>query len=189
MATNQPEAQNINALTDSLDDTSVDKALSINPFHNPMRANQARRSMNDKGRAPYYLFPSDEWAVAWVEAFNTNANAGDLLQRLVGRWRFEVERDRTGPGGVWEVLVDADGAHLVDLSDLNDANDDLRGMVRATHERWYKLFCGKADLRMSILTRRVHVTGDLKELRALAKELVAVGFSAKMVPTMYLCDS
>lgn len=161
----------------------------INPFHDPMRADQARRSVNDTGRITPYLFGSDEWAVAWIQAFNANPNTAELLTRLNGRWRFEVERDRTGPGGVWEVLVGADGAQLVDLTDLSAADNELRGMVRATHERWHKLFCGKADLRMSILTRRVHVTGDLKELRAIAKELLEAGFSAKTVPTMYLCDS
>lgn len=188
MTANQPEQARVAGLADALDDTSLDGARSINPFHNPMRANQARRSVNDTGRITPYLFPSDEWAVAWVDAFNTNPEAEGLLQRLTGRWRFEVERDRTGPGGVWEVLVDADGAHLVDLSDLSAVDDELRGMVRATHERWHKLFCGKADLRMSILTRRVQVTGDLKELRSIAKELVGAGFTVKTVPTMYLCD-
>lgn len=189
MATTNPEQSTGSGLTDDLNDANLDAALTINPFHNPMRANHARRSVSDTGRITPYLFPSDEWAVAWVNAFNTNPGATELLQRLTGRWRFEVERDRTGPGGIWEVLIDADGAHLVDLTDLSAVDDELRGIVRATHERWHKLFCGKADLRMSILTRRVHVTGDLKELRALAKELVGVGFSMKTVPTMYLCDN
>lgn len=189
MAGDKPRTPGAGELTDHPDDPPLANTVSINPFHTPMRANQARRSVNDTGRITPYLFPSDEWANAWVDAFNANPDAAGLLQRLAGRWRFEVERDRTGPGGVWEVLVDADGAHLVDVTDLSAVDDELRGMVRATHERWHKLFCGKADLRMSILTRRVHVTGDLKELRSLANELVAVGFSMKTVPTMYLCDN
>ena len=83
----------------------------------------------------------------------------------------------------------AAGARLLDLTDRSPVEDHLRGVVRASHERWHKLFCGKADIRMSILTRRVHVTGDLKELRAIAKQLVDVGFHAQTVPTMYLCDA
>ena len=161
----------------------------IRPFHNPIRAKMTRRSMGDTGRITPYLFPSDEWALAWVDAFNTNPGAAALYERLAGRWRFEVERDRTGPDGIWEVEVTAAGARLLDLTDRSPVEDHLRGVVRASHERWHKLFCGKADIRMSILTRRVHVTGDLKELRAIAKQLVDVGFHAQTVPTMYLCDA
>lgn len=187
-----PEDQHVERhLLDShrLDTVHPVDLLPGGPFHDPIGAHHVRRSINDTGRVTPYLFPSDEWAQAWVDAFNANPQATGLLHDLAGRWRFEVERDRTGPDGTWEVLVDTTGARLVDIHDLTPADDELRGVVRASHDRWNKLFCGKADLRMSILTRRVHVSGDLKELRAIAGALVAAGFSVNTVPTMFLCDT
>ncbi|WP_336250853.1 SCP2 sterol-binding domain-containing protein, partial [Stomatohabitans albus] len=159
-------------------------------FHDPLGANQSRwTSGQETGRITPYCFASDEWIDAWVRAFNANPKAVALCQRLLGRWRFEVERDRTGPGGVWDVVVDVDGARLVAVDAHQDSAADLRGHVRASHDRWHRLLNGSADLRMSILTRRVHVTGDLKELRTIAKQLLDAGFSVKTVPTMFLCGN
>lgn len=156
-------------------------------FHDPLNTSQVRRSTIDTGRSTPYCFASDEWANAWVNAFNANTKAVALRQRLHGRWRFEVERDRTGPGGTWDVIVDQDGARIVAHTDAMPVDANLRGRVSASHERWHKLLSGKADLRMSILTRRVQVSGDLKELRSIAGQLLDAGFNAKTVPTMFLC--
>lgn len=155
-----------------------------NVFHDPLGANSVRRS-NGAARPAPLLFPSDPWVQAWIDIANSHPAAPDLRARLTGHWRFVVDRDRTGPGGVWELAVRPDGIVLVEAGQGVDSSA-LRAQLRASHERWYKLLTGKADLRMSILTRRMSVVGDLKELRGYAKELQALGLTPGLVPTYFV---
>ncbi len=126
-----------------------------------------------------YKFPSPEW----VEAFNEQINTSDAYANAAKNWEGDITLVIEGGPGIYLDLWHGKCRAAEYLTDPDSKSPEFK--ITADMEKWKKVLANKLDPVQGMVTRQLHLDGNLVKIMKNVKSAQELVRCATRVPTVY----
>lgn len=126
-----------------------------------------------------YKFPSPEW----VEAFNEKINSSDAYANAAKTWEGDITLVIEGGPGIYLDLWHGKCRVAEFLTDPDAKSPEFK--ITGDMEKWKKVLAGKLDPVQGMVTRQLHLDGNLVKIMKNVKSAQELVRCATRVPTVY----
>jgi putative sterol carrier protein len=126
-----------------------------------------------------YIFPSPEW----VTAFDQQVNTSDSYANAAKTWEGDVMLVVEGGPGIYLDLWHGKSRRSEFVADSTTQPAEF--IITASMEKWKKVLAGKLDPVQGMVTRQIHLNGNLVKIMKNVKAAQELVRCATKVPTIY----
>ena len=126
-----------------------------------------------------YKFPSPEW----VEVFNEQINSSDAYANAAKNWEGDITLVIEGGPGIYLDLWHGKCRAAESLTDPDSRSPEFK--ITADMEKWKKVLANKLDPVQGMVTRQLHLDGNLVKIMKNVKSAQELVRCATRVPTVY----
>jgi putative sterol carrier protein len=110
-----------------------------------------------------YAFPSEEWLRALCDVLNSDARYAEVAKAWEGDMLCVVESDDAGgpPGMGFYFDLWHGRCRRAEVRPMDGSSAKVRFVLRAPRGQFLKVVTGELDPMQAMVTRRLHVDGDM----------------------------
>ena len=126
-----------------------------------------------------YIFPSPEW----VTAFDQQINTSDSYANAAKTWEGDIMLVIEGGPGIYLDLWHGKSRKSEFVADPSAQPAEF--IIATNMEKWKKVLAGKLDPVQGMVTRQIHLNGNLVKIMKNVKAAQELVRCATKVPTVY----
>lgn len=126
-----------------------------------------------------YVFPSPEW----VAAFDQQINTSDAYANAAKTWEGDIVLVIEGGAGIYLDLWHGKSRKSEFVADPSTLSAEF--VISTNMEKWKKVLAGKLDPVQGMVTRQIHLNGNLVKIMKNVKAAQELVRCATKVPTVY----
>jgi putative sterol carrier protein len=126
-----------------------------------------------------YVFPSPEW----VKAFDEQINMSDAYANAAKTWEGDIVLVIEGGAGIYLDLWHGKSRKSEFVADPSTLSAEF--VISTNMEKWKKVLAGKLDPVQGMVTRQIHLNGNLVKIMKNVKAAQELVRCATKVPTVY----